>query len=92
MFKTRDFHWALFVGHLCIEKLLKAYFIKNVNSNFPYTHNLVLLAERANLELNQEQKEFLVDVTSFNISARYEDYKKKFREKCTEKFTKSNLI
>ena len=26
LFKEKDYHWALFIGHLVIEKLLKAYY------------------------------------------------------------------
>ncbi len=41
LFKSGDYHWALFLGHLVIEKLLKAYFVKKVSSYPPYTHNLL---------------------------------------------------
>ncbi len=27
LFKSKDYHWALFLGHLVIEKLLKAYYL-----------------------------------------------------------------
>jgi len=37
LFKSRDYHWALFLGHLVIEKLLKAYFVKKVN-DYPPCH------------------------------------------------------
>lgn len=43
MFETRRFNWALFVGHLMIEKLLKALFVK-INSEYPpFIHNLLRL-------------------------------------------------
>ena len=44
MFDAQRYSWALFVGHLVIEKLLKACFVE-VNGEFPpFTHNLLKLA------------------------------------------------
>jgi len=34
-----------------------------------------------------EQKDFLVTVTTFNIRARYDDYKLAFYKTCTKEFT-----
>ena len=31
MFNSKRFSWSLFIGHLMIEKLLKAYFVKPKN-------------------------------------------------------------
>ncbi|MCG8603545.1 HEPN domain-containing protein, partial [bacterium] len=28
LFEKEDYHWALYIGHLVIEKLLKAYYVK----------------------------------------------------------------
>ena len=84
--KKKDYHWALFVGHLVIEKLLKAYFIKKVNTNVPLIHDLLRLAESSGLEI-KEEKLFLATVTTFNIRTRYENYKENFRKLCTKKFT-----
>jgi HEPN domain-containing protein len=28
MFDSGDYHWSLYVGHLVIEKLLKAYYVQ----------------------------------------------------------------
>lgn len=87
LFKMQDYHWSLFVGHMVLEKLLKAFYIKNIDKKHPYLHNLLRLAEKANLELNEEQKDILVTVTTFNIKARYNDYKKAFYKTCTKNFT-----
>ncbi|MBM4145016.1 MAG: HEPN domain-containing protein [Nitrospira sp.] len=37
--------------------------------------------------LTEEQKDFLDEVTTFNIKARYPDYKGRFYKKATKKFT-----
>jgi HEPN domain-containing protein len=88
LFRSKDYHWSLFVGHLVIEKLLKAYFVKNQNEYPPFIHDLRRLAEAANLTLTEDQKLFFDTVTRFNISARYDDYKLKFYTLCTRDFTR----
>jgi HEPN domain-containing protein len=86
-YKIRRNNWALFIGHLCIEKLLKAYYIKIHHKHSMNLHNLTRIAELANLELTKEQKADFAMITTFNISARYDDYKQDFYKKCTPEFT-----
>lgn len=81
-------NWALFIGHLCIEKLLKAYYIKVHHKHSFNLHNLSRIAEMANMELTKEQRADFAMMTTFNISARYDDYKQNFYKKCTPDFTK----
>ena len=88
-YETKQYTWALFIGHLTIEKLLKALYAK-VNKNNPYPpkiHNLVILAQRCNIELDDKKTTILITCNSFNISARYEDYKDEFYKRCTEEYT-----
>ncbi len=87
IFDSKRFHWSLFVGHLMIEKLLKALYVKTNNDYPPLIHSLLRLAEKCNLDLSEEQRLFLVTVTAFNINARYDDYKMSFQQKCTSEFT-----
>jgi HEPN domain-containing protein len=87
MFESKKFNWSLFVGHLMIEKLLKALYVKTNNDYPPFIHNLLRLAEKCDLKLTEDQKIFLVTVTAFNINARYDDYKMSFQQKCTPEFT-----
>lgn len=91
LFASKDYHWALFIGHLVLEKLLKAVYVKNVSNTPAFIHDLSRLAEHAKLNLTEEQKDFLDLVTTFNIKARYPDYKKKFYNKCTKEFTTKNI-
>ena len=88
LFKSKDYHWTLFIGHLVIEKLLKAYYVKINNYYPPLIHDLRRLAEKSNLELNKEQILFFDTVTRFNVKARYDDYKLAFYKLCTKKYTK----
>ncbi len=87
MFEKKKYNWALFVGHLMIEKLLKAFYVKTKNEFPPFIHNLLRLAEMCDIELTDEQKVFFITVTAFNINARYDDYKLSFQKKCTPEFT-----
>lgn len=93
LFQSKDFHWSLFIGHLVIEKLLKAIFVINNDHNIvpPKTHDLLLLAKKAGIETNDEINDMLDFVTTFNINARYPDYKQEFYRKCTMKFTQDAI-
>ncbi len=85
--------WCLFMGHLVIEKLLKALYAKN-NKNAPYapkSHDLLHLAEKTDLELTDKQEDLLDTITRFNMNARYDDYKKEFYLKCTDEYTEQQL-
>ena len=87
MFDSKRYSWSLFVGHLMIEKLLKAHYVKVKSDYPPLIHNLLRLAEKADLKLQDDRKEQLVTITAFNINARYDDYKMSFRKQCTPDFT-----
>lgn len=87
LFRSGHYIWALFLGHLVIEKLLKAAYVRNIDTNAPYIHNLAKIAEEARLELTEGQKDFLDEITTFNIKARYPDYKGRFYRKASKEFT-----
>lgn len=76
------------LGHISIEKLLKAYYVHKNKKHAPYTHNLYRLAELSEIELTDDQSDMLDKITSFNINARYDDYKREFYLICTPDFTK----
>ena len=89
LYNNKKNSYCLFFGHLVIEKLLKALYAKN-NKNAPYdpkSHDLLYLTERIGLNLTDDQEKLLNIITRFNMSARYDDYKKEFQEKCTEEYT-----
>ena len=39
------------------------------------------------LELTERQEDLLDLITKFNMSARYDDYKREFYTKCTDEYT-----
>ena len=85
--------WCLFMGHLVIEKLLKGLYAKNNPDDpiAPKIHNLILLSQKANLEVPTEIREKIQTINTFNISARYDDYKRTFDEKCTDDYTSEQV-
>jgi len=87
MFDSKRYSWSMFIGHLLIEKLLKALFIKTNGEFPPFKHNLLRLAENCNLEIDEENRLFFATVTAFNINARYDDYKMTFQKTCTPEFS-----
>lgn len=88
LFEKKHYTWSLFIGHLVLEKLLKALYTQSYSVNPPFTHDLYRLAEQCPLELTEEQKDDLDTISTFNIQARYDDYKMEFYNKCTKEFTK----
>lgn len=88
LFASKDYSWSLFIGHILIEKLLKAYSVKFTSKHPPFTHDLVRLAQISELDLSKEQLDWLDTITTFNINARYDSYKQEFNLKCTPEFTK----
>jgi len=89
LFESESYNWALFLGHISLEKLLKALYLKTHGQHAPFTHNLYRLAELCNVRLTGEYSDWLDKVTTFNINARYNDYKKEFHSQCTPEFTEN---
>lgn len=91
LFRSGDYSWSLFIGHLVIEKLLKALYVLKVDTNPPKTHDLIRIAEKIGVEITDELEDKLDIITTFNLNARYPDYKLNFYKKCDSKFTASNI-
>ena len=86
-----DYSYALFFGHLAIEKALKAIYAARLQEHAPPIHNLLRLAKAAGIEPNEAQTEALITITAFNIEARYPDFKRSFRQKCTAEYTEHQM-
>ncbi len=87
MVSTKDYDWSLFMGHLVIEKLLKAIYVKKFNEHAIFTHDLLRLSSKIGLTVTEEQEEWLDKITTFNLNTRYDDYKRNFHKLCTKKFS-----
>jgi HEPN domain-containing protein len=62
---------GLFLGHLALEKLLKAHVCRATRELAPRIHNLIRLAELTDLKLSSDQMDTLADMNSFNVEGRY---------------------
>ena len=92
IFNSGRYDWCLFIGHLALEKILKALFVdRNDNTIPPKIHNLVRLAELSKIELNDDQKFLLDKINDFNIQIRYPDYNLEFYKRCNAEFTSTHL-
>ena len=83
--------YALFFGHLALEKILKALIVQETGRHAPYTHSLILLAQKTSLEFTDEKMDTLAEFMEFHIEARYPDENKSFYDKCTKKFATRKL-
>ena len=86
-----DYSYALFFGHLAVEKILKAQYVFKQKQHAPPLHNLLRLARAAGLEIDEETAEKLTTVTAFNLEARYPDFKRSFRQTCTPEYTAQQI-
>ncbi|MEI6676937.1 MAG: HEPN domain-containing protein, partial [Verrucomicrobiota bacterium] len=57
LYHSRSYGWALFLGHISIEKLLKAVYVDKYKKHSPFLHNLYRLAELSEIELTDEQSD-----------------------------------
>ena len=87
LFEKKDCSYALFFGHLAVEKILKAFYVDNKKEHAPPIHNLQRIANLSGISLDEDKTEKLILISTFNIEARYPDFKRSFREKCTKEFT-----
>jgi HEPN domain-containing protein len=42
LYSSKSYAWSLFLGHISIEKLLKALYVKQFKEHAPFTHNLYI--------------------------------------------------
>lgn len=74
-------------GHLVIEKLLKALYVKKLQTHPVFSHDLLRLAKKIKIDLPEDYSEWLDAITTFNLNARYDNYKQSFNKLCTKEFT-----
>ena len=87
LYDAKDYSWSLFLGHLVLEKLLKAHYVKHNKAQAVFTHDLLRLTNISGLEVSPEQQDWLDHITTFNINARYDSYKQDFYKRCTLEYT-----
>lgn len=90
--RGHDLHYCLFFGHLSLEKTLKALIVAVTQEMPPRIHDLLRLAEKAGLILNEELTEKFDTFNSFNLETRYPDYKLAFYKRCTRQFAAAQFL
>jgi HEPN domain-containing protein len=88
---SKDYHYALFFGHLYLEKLMKALVAQVREEHAPRSHNLIYLAECADLSLSGFQREILARVNKYNLETRYPTDRETLRDLYTMEFAKAEL-
>ncbi len=83
----KRYRGALFFCHLALEKILKAAYVKTNDRYPPPTHKLAKLARESKIEVSEEQIDYLSEITTFNVEARYDIFKEKLYKKATREFT-----
>jgi HEPN domain-containing protein len=78
LFESARYDWCLYIGHLVIEKLLKAHYVKTTDEVPPKIHNLTILANKTDLKLSDTQLDFLDDFNRYNMETRYPNEKLTF--------------
>ena len=90
LFASKKYMHCLFFGHITLEKILKGIITKK-GKEVPLKHDLVLLAEQAEINLTTEQAELLSEINAFNIRARYDNFKNSFYKRATLAYTKKYI-
>jgi HEPN domain-containing protein len=91
LYASRDYRYALFIGHLYLEKLLKALVVRVLGEHAPRTYNLLLLAERAGLVLSEDRRNALIRITNYSIVNRYPDDPAAIRRRYTQEYTQAEI-
>lgn len=79
--KGKRYVHALFFGHLYLEKICKALWIKNNQDNYPpKIHNLLAILKQADTVLDEDQQLFLLKLNQYQVEGRYpEDIEKLYK-------------
>ena len=80
LLESKRFPYALFFGHLALEKILKALVVKATKQHAPYTHSLTSLASKTHFKIPESILDQLAEYTEFHLESRYPDDKKDFYE------------
>lgn len=68
---------------------MKAHYVRS-NAKHPiFIHDLLRLTTKTNLSVTEEFKDWLDEITTFNLNVRYANYKKDFHQLCTKEFSET---
>lgn len=87
LLSSKKYNHALFFGQLYLEKLLKATTYHTTDNHPLFTHDLSLLARKSGITISDNQLTQLDEITSFNVSGRYQEHKHAIYQKATPEYT-----
>jgi HEPN domain-containing protein len=70
MFSATRYVYAVFMCHLCIEKIVKSQYVKRYNKVAPRSHNLLWLAEEIKLEFPEHLYRFVFQLNDASLPTR----------------------
>lgn len=85
LLSLKHYMQALFYIHIALEKYLKGLIVKD-GKEAPFDHNLLGIAKMARIDLDNDQLSHITEINTFNIRARYDDYKRSFYKKATKEY------
>jgi HEPN domain-containing protein len=91
MQRSGRYIYTIFMCQQSLEKFMKALYLKKNKTEAPKTHNLLYLLTLVDVEVSENDKKFLAEISSFYISGRYPDYKKKISDMINRKNAKEYL-
>ena len=89
--RVKKYPYALFMGHLSLEKLLKALVVKKTKAHAPFSHSLPYLLEASGIKMPGPMKVKLSEFMEFHLEARYPDSSRAFYKKCTKEYTEAKF-
>jgi len=94
MLKLKYFLYVGFMCHQCIEKIFKAAYEHQINDTPPFVHDLMLIAYKSKIfkMLDDEQINFIEQLSPLNIRARYPDYKRALAKEMTKAVCENLII
>jgi HEPN domain-containing protein len=91
MQRSGRYVYAVFMCQQAIEKYIKAIYLKTHGKEAPKSHNLLYLLEQIGLDISEEDRNFLAQLSSYYISGRYPTYKIKISKLLNRKMAKNYL-
>lgn len=88
LFDSGRYTHSLFFGHLYLEKICKALWVRNNNGNTPpFIHNLLKLLPLTDTGLSDDDILFLDDLNKYQLSGRYPEYTFSLQKQTTKEYT-----
>ncbi|MGA2297967.1 MAG: HEPN domain-containing protein [FCB group bacterium] len=81
LFNNAKYLYSFFIGNLVIEKIIKAFWVRDNQENIPpKTHNLIYLIKQTKIKLSEDDLLFCTRFNDFQIQGRYPDYQNKIKQ------------